>query len=121
MGPTWRRIHLSGTNWPVLLSLLHFFLDSLVAIHRVLAQVLHIHAQRLVLTDFQPALGPAARINQQVLDFLIINLDHGELHLVGLGLIGLYADALKDLWAGNGNNTDIRTVADLEKDTEEEN
>ena len=69
-----------------------------------------------MLTNFQPALGPAAWINQEVLDLLVIDLNHGELHLVGLGLIGLCADALKDLRAGNRNNTHIGTVANLEKE-----
>ena len=113
MGATRRRIHLCGANRPVLLSLIHLFLDRLVAVHRVLAQVLHIHTQRLVLANLQPALRPATWIDQQVLHLFVIDFDHGELDLVRLGRIALSADALEDLRAGDRNYTDVRTIANL--------
>ena len=47
----------------------------------MLAQVLHIHAQLLVLSHLQASLGSETGINEQVLHLLVVNLNHRVRHL----------------------------------------
>lgn len=79
----------------------------------MLGQVLHVDLTVWRLTNLQATLRSLDRINEQVLDALIVNLQHTELHLELLVFIGVQFDAFENFIARDGNNALVGTIADL--------
>ena len=72
------RVHFCGADRPVSAPLVHLGRDLFVGPDSVVREALHVHAQRLALAHFEAALHPVARVDQQVLYFLVVDLDHAD-------------------------------------------
>ena len=75
-------IHFSGSNGPVLSSLLHLLLDCVVCIDVVFGETLNVNSQSCALTDLEALFGTLVHRDQQILNFLVVNLKHGNMHFV---------------------------------------
>ena len=80
--PTGTGVHLGGADGSVLAPLVHLSLDRLVAVHGVLAQSVDVHAHHFMLSDLEASQGSLLDGNQKVLDFLVVNLEHRNLHFI---------------------------------------
>lgn len=105
MCSTGRSIHLSGGDGPVPASFLHFFFDGIISVNIVFGEPLNIDTKCFVLSDFMSFLRPFRDGNQQVLDFFIINFEHGDVDLILFALILVIFDSAEDLLARNRNDT----------------
>lgn len=79
----------------------------------MLGQVLHINLTVRCLTNLEAASRALHGINEQVLDALIINLKHTELHLELLGGTRVQLNAFENFVARDGNNTPVFAIANL--------
>ena len=79
----------------------------------MLRQVLHVNLTVRRLTNLEATCRSLNSINEQVLDALIVNLEHTELHLELLVGTRVHLDAFENLVARDGNNTPVSAVANL--------
>ena len=112
MGTRWSSIHLCRANRPISLPFVHLFFNRLVAIYRMFAQVLYIDAKLFVLTNFQASYGPSIRVQEQVLNLLVVNFENWDLHLECSVFSGHCTNALKNLRARNRHDSDISSITD---------
>ena len=79
----------------------------------MLREILHINTKGIVLSDFKTSLRSQFRVDQQVLHLFVINFDHGDHDLELHGGGGTFANTIENFIAGDWNNTNISSVADL--------
>lgn len=116
MRPTGGLVHEGGPNGPIIIALVHFPLNHLVAVDGVFAQPLHINRSTWRFSDLEPTLWLLFWVDdEEILDLLVINLEHGELNLILNGLIFLRAgiDSSENFVTGDRYNTFIASIANL--------
>ncbi len=87
----------------IIISLLHETLDHLVGIAGVFLEACNKDTVFIVFSDFKTANWTIINRNQQILDFLIIDLHHAELDLVLLFLVlFVRADLFEDFLTDDG-------------------
>lgn len=99
MCPRGRGVHFSGSDGAVSASFLHLLLNELIGINEVLAHAFHVDAECLVLSDLVSFLGTLGDWDKEVLHLLVVDLHHGDLHLVLLIRVIVLGDPRKDLLA----------------------
>ena len=79
----------------------------------MLGEVLNVNTSLVGLADFQATLWFHFRVLlKQILDLLIINFKHGELHLIAHGFILVVLDAPENLITSLWNDTFIGSITD---------
>jgi len=81
--PAGTSVHLGETDGSVPAPLVHLSLDLLVAVHGVLAQSVDVHAHHFMISYLEPSQRSLLDGNQEILDFLVVNLEHRNLHFIG--------------------------------------
>ena len=56
-------------------------------------------------SDFESLFDPLVHGNKQILDLLVIDLEHGHVDLVLLLLVIVLGNTVEDFFAGNRNDT----------------
>ena len=70
----------------------------------MLAHSLNVDSECLVLPDLVSLFGSLGDGDEQVLNFLIVNFHHGDLHLILFVGVGVLGDPREYFFAGDGNN-----------------
>ena len=76
------------------------------------AESLHVHSQCLMFSNLQTLLRALVDWDQQVLNPLVVDLKHGDVHLVLLVLLFVVVHPRENLLAADGHDPLIGTVAD---------
>lgn len=106
-------VHQSRCQWSVLGSFVHFFLDFGIGKDGIFIQTLDIDSQSLVLSDFKSIDWSLVGIDEQVLDLFVINLKHGDSHLIlTLALFLEPLDSLEELFASHRYNAFVGAIPD---------
>lgn len=113
MGPGAVLVHESGGEGPILGSFLHSTFDLRIALHLEPADAFHVHSRLLTFPNFQPVHGALARVLEQVLHLLIVDLQHAQGYLkLFLSLHSVSLDILEYFLAGHRHDAAVRFVTD---------
>lgn len=112
MRSTRRLIHEGRPNAPAHLPLLHFLRYGFIGVDRVLRQALHVHLSFLQLPDLQTLWRRLLPAREQILDLLVVDLEHADLDLVLNVFVFVGVDPFKDLITGLWNDTLVLAVTD---------
>ena len=111
---SWRSsVHERTANSSILLTLFHLFVNCFIRVNRMLRQILNVNTKSLMFTNFQSAQRSLRRVDEQVLNLFIVNLDHWEHDFELARFASQFTNSLKDLIAWDGNDTNIRSIANL--------
>ncbi|KAH9838116.1 hypothetical protein Tdes44962_MAKER08265, partial [Teratosphaeria destructans] len=100
-------VHLGGGGGAVHVAGLHEALDVLVAADLLVGEVLHVDAVLLALADLEVGGLAAGAGGEEVLDVLVVDLEVGDVDVVGDAAVLLGLDALEEAAAGAGDEAGL--------------
>jgi len=89
-------------------------LNGLVAVNGHVTCVLDVDAEFGMLTHIQTFLGSRSRLLEQILYFLVVDLNHGNRYLAFYDLCGVFfevGDSLEDLFTGARHDALVLAIA----------
>jgi len=108
-------IHVGLADSSIFIAECQLAIDGLITINGDIARMLDINAKLWVLTNIQAFFRARVWLREQILHFLVIDLDHGDgdLHLNLLGSVGFdRSDSLENLVTSSRHDALVLTIAD---------
>ena len=105
-------VHQSGSHSPILVGDIHISFNFGKTGNGYLLRTFHINTYASALTNFEAFFRSLGLFDKQVLNFLIIDLEHGSGDLEGLLFIGISTDASEHFLASLGDNSLVDSVPD---------
>ena len=88
--------------------------DHLVGVDRVFTQALDVHSATLALSNFETSWVLLIGVDdEEILDLLIVDFQHGELNLELTCLISVLRNPFENFIAGNWHDTSIFAITHL--------
>jgi len=104
MGPAWTCIHFSCCNGSVFATFLHLLLYWVVGIDVMLGKTLNVYSMGFILSDFVSLLWTFTNRYEQILHFLIINFQHGDINFVLFVFVFISWNSFEYFLAWDGND-----------------
>ena len=108
------RIHVGLTDGPVLISDRELAINSFVTVYGDVLNILYVYTSLRVLTNIKTLLRPQVCPHEQILDTLVVDLNHRDCNtaLNSLGGVSLKAgDTFENLVARPRHNSFVLTIA----------
>ena len=112
MGTGASLVHQGGSNSPILVSDIHVSFNFGKTRDGYLLCTFHVNADASALTNFEPIFRSLGLFDKQILDFLVVDLEHGSSDLEGLLFVTIGTDASKHFLASLGDYSLVDSVAD---------
>ena len=104
-------IHKGGSDCSIFVSDVHVSFNLCETRDSHLLTALNVNANAAALTDFEALLRPFGLLHEQILDLLVVNLEHRGGNLKALLFVGVFADTTEHLLASLGDDSLVRPVA----------
>ena len=114
MGSRRRGVHLGGRDRPVVVTLVVLFLDLIVGTNGNLRQAFDEDSGHSPFAHLESSLGSAVGRREEILNVLVVNLQHAHRHLKlgdAIWLLRFRLDSREDLLAGTRHNSRVCPIA----------
>lgn len=109
-----RGVHVSRADGSVQRTLVNLSLDFCVATHRVKDGTLNVDALLGIFSDFESLLWSLLNLLEEIMDLLVVDLNHGDLNgVLTVWVLRLaFLNSIENLFAGLRDDTLILAIAD---------